>query len=378
MNIDFKNYLTREEFDNTEYLGDNFDKLLGKIKDFLIDLRDNNILKISKDFDDHNNYELLSWIYFINKKLDIKNEDNNKLLTYGNTYFYRFEEMLSGSAIYSLYNLSRNKTETDELKKISLYNELVKDMNEGNFAFGFYECQDCGQKLRIECKNWDLQLKSIELKQDINSKIGLKREIVNVKPCLPKENINLEVEFKTGNLLIADWFRINEFTEFFKNQISINNKQGQLDSTKFHLEKGNVLTLHVGNSSPSIFQKNNELFFGYEKEDVTEIDNEIKEKGYVCTDLWNVTILEKENLIELLNKQNVKNAKKFVSDYLKENDIVEIKIEPGIYNCKFNLFKNLNKSGSQEEKEEIPTHIETRFSLKKQELKLENKKKIRP
>lgn len=51
--------------------------------------------------------------------------------------------------------------------------------------------------------------------------------MVPAKPCLEEINYNINVNFPSGNLMIADWFRIEEF-----NKVVLYKESDQYDSKK--------------------------------------------------------------------------------------------------------------------------------------------------
>lgn len=208
------------------------------------------------------------------------------------------------------------------------YKTLCDFINSGNID-GFdlnalNSCRDCGKRFDLKFENWQPILINSKKDEDIN--------------CVNNENTNIKFEIKSEELLISDWFRIDEFTEIVANyddtlNPSICTQKGKELSTLNFLRQG-FISIHLGNSNPSVLIKNGNLYCG-------EVDHEkIEEKlsGSVSTDLWNVTIIEKQKLIDILStKLSIQEAINKVENYInKNNDIIKVNLDKGIYNLSFN------------------------------------------
>lgn len=253
------------------------------------------------------------------------------------------------------------------------YNRLIDAVTKGNMAsFEINNndaCSNCGQKMNLEFNNWNPSYTTFDLE---------KNNFVAPVACSTDAVVELSIEFKTGELLIADWFRISEFTkqvEYNKDykQTSINYSAGREASTRNSVENFNFITVHVGNSCPHIFSHGNNLLFGREDE---YTGKKFKDEGYVCTDLWNVTIIEKQQLIDIVaNKLGAEKATEVVEKYLAENDYNSVNVSPGIYKLRFH--PTCEKFHNAENDKSIPKRIEAMFTLKKDELVHENKRKMK-
>lgn len=263
------------------------------------------------------------------------------------------------------------------------YDTLVDKFTKGNFRpFDLSEdscrCYDCDQHFKMSIDNWKPTFNNVEYST------GYKSKFVTPEPCIDKNNIELSVTFETGNLLISDWFKIPQFTETFQNDFEINSIKGRIESTQHHLEKANVLHLVLGNCSPSVFKKGSTLLFGREDEEIETPNNGFVEAGQICTDLWAVTIVEKNQLIKIVENKLAKKegidtaqkAEKIVEKYLVENknNITQIQIEPGQYTL--NYHGNYQKFSKGVEKEEVPGNIKPYFMLKQPQLVHKPKRKI--
>ncbi len=249
------------------------------------------------------------------------------------------------------------------------YQKLVEKMNIGTFEKHDLsvdsQCFNCGKRINVLGKNWKLALAEIDYKNN---------KITPLKECIEDKLYEVKVEFKTGELLIADWFRIEEFTKKVEynsdyTDVSINFALGRLKSTQHAAELGFV-TVHVGNTCPHILQKDEDFIFGrfeYDPdggEEPTQIAD-YQEKGMVCTDLWNVTVIDKSRLIEIVAASTgLEKAEKIVEEYIVENksnmDIIHV--QPGEYTITFDPKKELFSS---DENSELPNGIEAYLQMKK-------------
>lgn len=219
------------------------------------------------------------------------------------------------------------------------YNTLTEVIQKGNFDWYDLkvegECVCCGSKFHPLGKNWKIVLAEVDYKNKDS-------KITPLKPCMEDKLYQVKVEFKTGELLIADWFRIDEFTkQVGYNQdyqdVSINYASGRLKSTQ-HAANLGFVTVHVGNSSPTILRQDDSFVFGY-VDDERDIKTEHVSYGSVCTDLWNVTVIDKSRLIEIVAlKTGMEKAQQIVETYIeKERHNMTIShVEPGEYTITFN------------------------------------------
>jgi hypothetical protein len=256
----------------------------------------------------------------------------------------------------------------EESKIKESYENFIKLINDGTFLGGELNADDscvmCGQRIAVVMKDWVVKLATL--------KGGLKV----LEPCLEEKERELKVNFTSGELLVADWIRIKEFSdkvEYNKDyqDVGLGSALGQKKSTE-HAGKFGFITVHVGNSSPQIYQNGDNLLFGY-----SEIDmNDYKKVGNVCTDLWNATVIDKERLIEIIaEKIGEEEAIDKVERYLKKNEVNIIRVTPGEYTLRYKYGNSLKKEIDEIKEEGIDEEVSVYFSLKKEGLK--NKLKMK-
>lgn len=318
------------------------------VLNYLKSRAENNMLEMPKGSDTHYSNLLTYWKNLVEKKLKSHEEHNIE---------YLFSKVIST-------NMNKFIFSKEDITIEDNYKNLIEKVNNGNFERFELDCESecfgCGKRMRLAAKDWKFEMKTVEL-NELN-----KLEFKSLPECISKEIMEVSVEFTTGELLIADWFRIPEFNKQVEydpeyKKLSINTDLGQIKSTQHAAQLGFV-TVHVGNSSPSIYQNNGNLIFGYMKEDAHLID--YKDKGSVCTDLWNVTIIDKSRLIEIVAQTSgLEEAQKTVNKYLEEekSNINFLNVEAGKYTIGFCPRKNINKLD-----EDLPKEIETIFSMKRE------------
>lgn len=147
----------------------------------------------------------------------------------------------------------------------------------------------------------------------------------------------------------------------------MNYLKGRYIQSKKYAE-ADVMHFYVGNNSPMVSQKGNEIIIEvpgyYEDEDGDEeyeifYDESFTSKGNICTDLWWVTGIDLEYYKDLLKKKfglmwNDSNVKDFL-----EREAIILDVDPGVYTCttffetcnlddcdKANLFVKIEKKSS--------------------------------
>lgn len=215
------------------------------------------------------------------------------------------------------------------------YDKFTQKITAGNFSHRDIDskgpCFECAQQIMLTIDNWKPKLSVFERMPDQTLNY---RSLVAPKPCLDKSIQTSEVTFDSGHLLVADWFRIEEFSEMvecreYSDDKSLNTAAGRIYQTKRYASEFNFICVSVGNSSPVIYQKDNQFSFGH------TAPEGYQEVGYVCTDFWGVSVIDKMQLVSLLYKQFGSQSEVIVEDYIKEHDVTELHVTPGSYVFEF-------------------------------------------
>lgn len=210
------------------------------------------------------------------------------------------------------------------------FDKIVGEFNRGTYEtwiFGHENCWETGRPLTLSFDNWVPQ----------GSYIERRKGSVPLPPPEPARLQETVVELKTGNLLVADWFRIKEFTQAVAREepFSLESRKGREDQVRYFAETFGLVSVSVGNSMPRIFQEGNQVIGGTYYEDAGPYPDRFTQVGQVCTDLWAATFIEYETLVELVARSLPETAKTVVDAYLAELvpslHTHRIAVEPGTY-----------------------------------------------
>lgn len=298
-------------------------------------------LTLNGDFEKHECDEIAIFNVIKNGSMDIlgDSEPTHYLLP---AYRNRFKSLIAGSFSMRLSGLIDRRDEVEGQKeKLDLYYKFLDWMDRGYSVTNLYKCDVCGESFRINFSDWNLKLETPRF--DMTLEEVRKSGIIcdPIKPCTGKGDIELDIELKTGNLLISDWFRLEEFNTLLKSNIELSTTASLIEATQFALNKGKVISITVGNSNPQIFKRGNTLIFGRGDEDGYGGCESI---GSVITNLWNVTIVEKETLIDILREGGNSNPELTVDEYIRNNDVEEVQVESGNYKVIHNPFTHLSSN----------------------------------
>jgi hypothetical protein len=211
------------------------------------------------------------------------------------------------------------------------YDKLVAVFDKGDFRWFENEAERCtvsDTRVSYAIKGWAA----------MGGLVDTKTGALGPLPAIERPRIEeLSVDFPTGELLIADWFRIDEFTAAVKERDgkSICSAAGRGELTRKYAEKHGFLSVYVGNTSPAVIARDGALVVGWESEDEP---CEGEELGRVCTDLWWVTIIERARLVDIVaGTVGKEEAERIVEDYLAEHGrhIIRAEVAPGTHHLYF-------------------------------------------
>lgn len=346
---------------------------------FLKEIRDTTgLLKIAYA-EGHNTYISKAWNQLIDKKND-EEDRNYKTIS---------------DAFYSVLSEGLYKPKDEPINNLFIqtkYDKFIETINKGNFNhYKLSEdsclCHDCGQRIKIVIKDW---VPSFGIfKENENGSLDYKT-LVPPKSCIPDTIMEIKVNFPTGEIIVSDWIKIEEFTKSVeyngadkhKDETDINFIKGRIFTTKYHAEKHNIVHVVVG-QSPYVFQNGNNLVVGLyteEYRDYEELDalSDYKQAMRVSTQLRAVTMVDKQTLIDIVSTKSGENATSIVEQHLKNNkECKVINVEPGDYTLKFH--GKYYKFNEKVDDKSLPKEVETFFTLSNHKLKneLRPKRKIK-
>lgn len=240
---------------------------------------------------------------------------DNDLDEYNEGYFIRklSYPLLSKVNIMTI----KNSKTIEELRDFFYYNSY--------FAKDPEECLLTGKTFSFEII--ENKIKLLEWTSE-----GRRREVI------PNDFYNdvfeVDVTFETGELYIADWFRTenNEFSNYVtkEDKYDINSLKPIIEQVYRYANKFKLLSVPVGNSLPSIYNLKNTIAIGKDKGD-------FKEEGYVCTDLWNASVIDKKNFKSILKESGMSKSQVVEEISKIENDInvIKLKVPKGRYRLYF-------------------------------------------
>lgn len=355
-NINFKKYLTQKSF-NMFVEAKDVVELRKEIVLTLEELALNRILKPIVFSEDHITNFSYAWNKFINQEISSKKDEAHLM--------YEIERFIEKVIIFNAKGYS--KEERTEDLNIKEFNEFTKFLNVGDlhtYCTPEADCFNCGTPLSIIFKNWEptfFEFKEILEKENYRKVVheDSTANFLNKMDHFPAEQCFTEFikikdfEFKTGNLIITDWIRLEEFTKTVEPNsdiyhFKISNAKGRNDAFEHYFNQGFIsMGTNSGLDMYSLKEEglSNCLFFGkmnYDKTDNDELNKkDFKFEKTINRGLRATTIIEKETLIDIVYKttNDLEQAKLLVNNYLKKNklEIINKKITPGTYSVIFNL-----------------------------------------
>jgi hypothetical protein len=283
----------------------------------------------------------LAWNRLVQSK---NNEKDDKLI------IHHFARKILHHALSQVSTIIMEKDKISEKMLLQEYEQLVQHVNQGNFESKYFHisfiCEDCGQELNLSFNNW---LASFHVFDERENEWNYHLP----HNCSNQSIIELGINLPTGNLLVADWFRIPGFQEIMNHHSehlsSINYTKGKEEKT-IHYASHNIIHLALKATKdklPQIFQYKNNLVAGYEShfsprknhEHNHTAHDESTQSYQLCGEienrLWAVTMIEKENLIKILSLCYGNHASYVVEEYIKNNTVINIKVQPGQYILSF-------------------------------------------
>lgn len=241
----------------------------------------------------------------------------------------RFAHSLVFNIVYPYEKVleSKDAVAIAAFDKADPYTEETQKFSKGDFPFAFSHenCQRTGLPLILQVADWTPRGKCI---------IG--QQVVDVPITTPEAMQETVFELKTGNLLVADWFRIEAFTkQVRKKSFDLNSRKGRDEQTRYLAEKFGIVSV-TSYSSPGIFQAGNQVLGGFFNDEEGDVPAGYRHIGNVCTDLWAASFVEYETLVALVAKDNPDSAKEIVDAYIEEHKggvygLHQITVEPGTY-----------------------------------------------
>lgn len=198
-------------------------------------------------------------------------------------------------------------------------------------------CSITGERLQVELRDWQPVLHRL----DLTTANFVEVEAISAGKPLR----HMEMNLPTGELLLADWFRIPGFNEGMDALVGdtgreINCDQGADQHTRDNFEGAGFAHISVGNTSPTIYRDGELIRLGHHDEETLydeageRIAEGPEEAGCVCTDLWWVTIADKQVITDILMRSDRHAdraaAEAAIDAYVEGSwGVTRIQLEPG-------------------------------------------------
>lgn len=245
----------------------------------------------------------------------------------------RLAERFAHHLIFSIVYPYEKVLETNDAAAIAAfdkagpYTEETQKFSKGDFPFAFSHenCQRTSLPLILRVADWVPRGKCI-----------VKQQVVDV-PSASREALEETIfELKTGNLLVADWFRLPAFNEQMKEKGYVPDSRKQRDTETRRLAESFGVISVTTLASPGIFQAGNQILAGFFDEEEGDVPAGYTHVGNVCTDRWSTTFIEYETLVSLVAKDNPDSAQEIVDAYIEEHKggmygLHRITVEPGTW-----------------------------------------------
>jgi len=150
--------------------------------------------------------------------------------------------------------------------------------------------------------------------------------------------VHREVEFPTGELLAADWFRITEFQDTVDAagiyRHDPNSAVGRIAETDEYLNDHGFVTVN-GGGSPHVLNQDGALVIGRLDED--EAPRGLRTLGRIDTTYRGLTVIDRSRLEAIIaGKVGAEEAREKVDAYLRENrEVLRLTVEPGTHHLYF-------------------------------------------
>ena len=236
----------------------------------------------------------------------------------------RYERALADIAFifHSPLSMSKHEAKNDMQAGYELF---IEEMDNGNFPFLMRDSYDfvTGTNFQLKIENWNLMFYTYGERLATGCYEHIPITTLALEPI-----VTAEVEFESGEILVADWFRIKSFTDIVEpeDRFSINNIEGRRLQALHYASQG-FISVVLGNCSPSLWKRGDTYIIG-RHEDCDEEMNDGLVHDYITTDLWATTMIDRAKLEEMVGVE-------VVAEYLKDNDVKTFQVEPGKYKLTF-------------------------------------------
>jgi hypothetical protein len=212
---------------------------------------------------------------------------------------------------------------------------LIAEIERGHFRPFLLSEQysfENGENYKLSVADWQPQMNTWTMKD---------RHQPLTEDAQPEGVEYVTVDLPSGELWMADWIRIPEFTEItqtWEGEGDINSSGGRTSVSRNYAEHG-VVSIWVGNSDPHVVRQGNRLIVGHvdEDSDVRPVGETV---GRIQTKLWCATLIDRQTLVDTLSQvMSAQEAENKVAAYAKsrnrENAFECVQVPAGTYHLYF-------------------------------------------
>ena len=243
-----------------------------------------------------------------------------------------------GNALASVHRV--RKAEDVE----SLYWSIVEQSDRGDLAWYCTDsgevCQTTGERLHMEWLGW---VPCLGTRQD-PSVFAYKSPLVAASVIPPAPVVQHEINAPTGELLIADWFRIEGFTTAVKDpaaggEYSSCSSAGCQRQAAWYAKQFGFASIFVGDCGPNILVRKGSDADRSGHIVLAQIEESYRAAtdpaggtlaGSVCTDLWWTTIIDRQVLTSIVARSmSQAEAERAVQGLVDEGNMTRVQVRPG-------------------------------------------------
>ncbi|MBO9428124.1 hypothetical protein [Sulfitobacter sp. R18_1] len=195
--------------------------------------------------------------------------------------------------------------------------------------------------------NWEPRLHKFQFDAEKNTHVYVPLPPLDARPIT-----HIEVDLPTGEMLIADWLRIPEFTELTNRDrtFAISHAQERVKRTIDGIQKFNLLEAYSGSSSSIVLdngktgRESDTLRVGRistDDETDEQLNPDLEEAGSVGGPVWSVTMIDRADLVAVLTGElgSQEAAEKKVTELMTGGNMFDrpevISLQPGRWHYYF-------------------------------------------
>lgn len=243
----------------------------------------------------------------------------------------------------------------DEAEVAARHARCLDIIEKGDFSWASSESAECrtsGHHFFTEMKGWQPTIGKLVYEEG-----QFRATFCPLAPCevVAPGVEHVTIQVPSGELLLGDWFRVAGFTEASERlekslprpHPDINSLQGCVDRTRLYAQHLGFGHVTAGNTSPTVVEQGGKLIVGrpyydeeYEQDGAWLPSPPLNgvDLGSVCTDLWWVTIIDRQVLVDVASRHAPRaKVEEDVAALLDKpySSVVKVQVPPGEYHLYF-------------------------------------------